>query len=343
MYATTIAVIWFGGRTVLETANLPGGMPIGDLSAFLTYVTQILSSLMMLTMLLMTTSRAMASAKRICAVLDELPEFSDDTAKEPERRIERGEVEFRGVSFRYYKSSAQDVLHNVSLRIPAGSTVGIIGSTGSGKSTLVAMIPRLYDADEGEVLIDGISVKDYSLRHLREGIGVVLQKNTLFSGSIAENLRWGDSGASDEEVIRAATHAQADKFIHNFPLGYDTLLDQGGVNVSGGQKQRLCIARALLKKPKILILDDSTSAVDTATETHIRRALREELSGSTKIIIAQRITSVMEADMIIVMNEGFVTGVGTHEELLGSNIEYREIYESQISSAKGGEQDGKNA
>ena len=330
MNATTIAVIWFGGNIVLD-----GGMRIGDLSAFLTYVTQILFSLMMITMLLMTSSRAMASAKRICAVLDEQPDFSDEHAAHKELAVTRGEIEFRDVCFRYYKNSDEEVLSHISLRIPAGSTVGIIGSTGCGKSTLVSLIPRLYEADAGEVLVDGVNVKDFSLKNLREGVGVVLQKNTLFSGSIAENLRWGDLLASDEELIRMSGYAQADKFVRNFPDGYATLLDQGGTNVSGGQKQRLCIARALLKKPKVLILDDSTSAVDTATEAQIRRAFREEISDSTKIIIAQRISSVMEADMIVVMNEGTVTGVGTHEELLATNTEYKEIYESQISAKEG--------
>jgi len=330
MYATTITVIWLGGNQVLFM-----GMPIGDLSAFLTYVTQILSSLMMVTMLLMTSSRAMASAKRICQVLDEKPEFSDENVKHPEKAVERGEIEFKNVSFRYYKNSEEKVLNDISLHIPAGSTVGVIGSTGCGKTTMISMIPRLYDADAGEILVDGINVKDYSLSNLREGVGVVLQKNTLFTGSIAENLRWGDEDASEEEMIAAAQYAQADKFVRNFPLGYDTALDQGGTNVSGGQKQRLCIARALLKKPKVLILDDSTSAVDTATEAQIRRAFREELADSTKIIIAQRIMSVMEADMIVVMNEGGITGVGTHEELLESNTEYKEIYDSQMSEKKG--------
>ncbi len=326
MYATTISVIWFGGGIVLS-----GQMPVGDLSKFLVYVTQILTSLMMVTVLLMTTSRAMASAKRICAVLDEKPDFSDENARYPDKTVSEGAIEFRGVSFRYYKNSEENVLDNISLSIPAGSTVGIIGSTGCGKSTLIAMIPRLYDADEGDILIDGVSVRDYSLKNLREGVGVVLQKNTLFSGSIAENLRWGDPNASDKEMAEAASYAQADKFINTFSLGYDSLLEQGGTNVSGGQKQRLCIARALLKKPKILNLDDSSSAADTATEAQIRRAFREEIPSSTKLIIAQRISSVMEADMIVVMNEGKITGVGTHDELLLSNTEYKEIYESQIS------------
>ncbi len=332
MNLTVLAVILLGGRFVLA-----GDMLIGDLSAFLTYVTQILSSLMTVTMLLMMTARALASAKRIREVMDEPLDLSDDTAAYPDRRVESGRVEFRGVHFRYYKNSEDSVLEDINLVIPAGTTLGIIGSTGCGKTTLVSLIPRLYDADAGEVLIDGINVRDYALTHLRDGVGMVLQKNTLFSGSIAENLRWGNRDASDEELKRAAGYAQADKFITSFGAGYDTALEQGGVNVSGGQKQRLCIARALLKKPKILILDDSTSAVDTATEALIRRAFREELAGSTKIIIAQRISSVQEADQIVVMDDGRITGVGTHEELLASNAAYQEIYASQTElTAKGG-------
>jgi ATP-binding cassette subfamily B protein len=247
-----------------------------------------------------------------------------------ELTVKEGRIEFRHVSFRYYKNSEDKVLDDISLTIQPGTTVGIIGSTGCGKSTLVSMIPRLYDPDEGEVLVDGVNVKDYSLYNLREGVGMVLQKNELFSGTIAENLRWGDEEATAEEMTAMATAAQADKFVSTFKEGYETQLDKGGNNLSGGQKQRLCIARALMKKPKILILDDSTSAVDTATEAQIRHAFSHELAGSTKIIIAQRIASVMDADRIIVMNEGKITGVGTHEELLVSNTEYQEIAESQL-------------
>ncbi len=324
MNATIIAVILIGGRIVLNN-----GMPVGNLSLFITYVTQILSSLLMITFMLMMSSRAMASGKRIIEVLDEKLDISDENAAQPEKRVENGEIEFRNVKFRYYKNSEDPVLSDINLKIPANSIVGIIGSTGSGKSTLVSLIPRLYDCDEGEVLVDGVNVRDYSLVNLRDGIGMVLQKNTLFSGTIAENLRWGNEEATDEEVKEFASYAQADKFISTFTEGYETKLDQGGTNVSGGQKQRLCIARALLKRPKILILDDSTSAVDTTTEAQIRKAFREELQGSTKIIIAQRISSVRDADMIIVLNEGRITGVGKHDELLRDNTEYREIYESQ--------------
>ena len=324
MNLTVLAVILFGGKIVLN-----GTMEVGDLSAMITYVTQILMSLMMVTMLLMISSRAMASARRITEVLDEKIDLDDADAAQPDRLVTDGTVEFRDVSFRYYKNSTDPVLSHIDLTIPAGSTVGIIGSTGCGKTTLVSLIARLYDADEGAVLVDGVNVKDYSLRHLRDGVGMVLQKNTLFSGSIAENLRWGDESATDEQVRTAAAHAQADKFVSAFPAGYDTLLEQGGTNVSGGQKQRLCIARALLKKPKILILDDSTSAVDTATEAQIRRAFKEDLAGSTKIIIAQRISSVEEADQIVVMDEGQISGVGTHAQLLETNTAYQEIYASQ--------------
>ncbi|MBR6314831.1 MAG: ABC transporter ATP-binding protein, partial [Clostridia bacterium] len=326
MNATLIAVIIFGGRIVL--AN-DGGLTVGELSSFLTYVSQILFSLMMVTFMLMFSSRALASARRIAEVLDEKSEISDAEAQEKDKKVTDGTIEFKHVSFRYFKNSEDLVLDDVSLTIPDGATVGIIGSTGSGKTTLVSMVPRLYDVDAGEVLVGGVNVKDYSLVNLRDGIGMVLQMNTPFSGTIAENLRWGDENATDEEMVKYADFAQADKFIKTFSDGYNTELEQGGKNVSGGQKQRLCIARALLKKPKILILDDSTSAVDTATEAMIRKAFREELQGSTKIIIAQRIGSVMDADMIVVMNEGKITGVGTHAELLESNLEYREIYESQ--------------
>ncbi len=330
MNITTIAVMWFGGRMVVG-----GSMTAGDLTAFVTYITQILSSLMMVTMMFMMLSRALASAKRLREVLDEKPDISDDWAACPDRRVERGEIEFRDVTFRYYKNSEEKVLDGINLKIPAGSTVGVIGSTGCGKSTLVSLIARLYDCDGGEVSVDGVNVRDYSLKNLRDGVGMVLQKNVLFSGTIKDNLLWGDGNADDEEIKTFAGYAQADKFVSSFPAGYDSDLDQGGTNVSGGQKQRLCIARALLKKPKILILDDSTSAVDTATEAQIRRAFAQELQGSTKIIIAQRISSVKDADFIVVMDNGKITGVGTHDELLKINEEYREIFNSQTDGKKG--------
>ena len=324
MYATIIAVVFFGSGIVLS-----GDMPVGDLSAFVTYVNQILSSLMMVSMLFMFASRAIASGKRICEVLDEKIDIND-TNSSAEHVVSHGDIEFKNVSFRYYKNSEEAVLDKINLKIKAGSTIGIIGSTGCGKTTLVSMIPRLYDADDGEILVDGVNVRDYSLVNLREGIGMVLQKNLLFSGSIAYNLRWGNSDASDEEMLRAAEHSAAHKFVSTFGDGYETILDKGGMNLSGGQKQRLCIARALLKKPKILILDDSTSAVDTATEAQIRSAFATDLSDCTKIIIAQRISSVKDADSIIVMNDGKITGIGTHDELLQNNEEYSEIYYSQM-------------
>ena len=325
MNFTILAVIWFGGQQVIG-----GTMAVGDLTAFINYVTQILMSLMMLTMVFMNSSRTVASARRISEVLDEKIDLTDERAAHRELSVARGEVEFKNVSFRYYKTSDEKVLDNINLTIRPGETVGIIGSTGCGKTTLVSMIPRLYDVDEGEVLVDGIDVRDYDLVKLRDGVGMVLQKNVLFSGAIEENLRWGDADAPMEAIAEAAKSAQADDFIRKFPEGYQTVLDQGGTNVSGGQKQRLCIARALLKRPKILILDDSTSAVDTATEMRIRAAFRNELRDSTKIVIAQRVTSVMDADKIVVMDEGRITGVGTHAELLASNREYQEIYYSQM-------------
>lgn len=334
MNLTTVAVLWIGGRIVMREAGTVGGMRVGDLSSFVTYVTQILSSLMMVTMMFMMSSRAMASARRISEVLDELPDISDEGAAQPELRVEHGDVEFRDVSFRYYKGSSAEVLSHINLHIKAGSTVGIIGSTGCGKTTLVSLIPRLYDTDSGEVLVDGVNVRDYSLYHLREGVGMVLQKNVLFSGTIAENLRWGNADASDEEMLEASRAAEADKFVSSFPEGYETVLGQGGANVSGGQKQRLCIARALLKKPKILILDDSTSAVDTATEARIREAFATSLAGTTKIIIAQRISSVRECDNIIVFGDGEIVGEGTHDELMSSCEDYRDIVRSQSGSAE---------
>ncbi len=332
MNITTMAVVWFGGNMVAS-----GSMSVGDLIAFVTYITQILMSLMMVTMMFVMFSRAMASAGRIKEVLGEDVDIKDDHLSEEQKNatIEKGDIEFRNVNFRYYKNSHDEVLKDINLKISAGATVGLIGPTGCGKTTLVSLIPRLYDPDSGEILIDGKNVHEYSLYHLREGVGMVLQKNVLFSGSIEDNLRWGDQNATDEQLKAAAEAAQADKFVSAFSDGYKTDLGQGGSNVSGGQKQRLCIARALLKKPKILILDDSTSAVDTATEAAIRKAFKTTLSDTTKIIIAQRISSVRNADTVIVMDDGKITGIGTHDELMKTNEEYREIYYSQNDKKEG--------
>ena len=326
MNLTVMAVVWFGGQQILI-----GDMPVGNLTAFTTYVTQILMSLMMVSMIMIQGSRAMASSHRILEVLDTDIDLNDDNASEKDRLVRSGEIEFKNVCFRYYKKHKKNVLQNINFTAKPGEVVGIIGSTGSGKSSLVQLIPRLYDCDEGEVLVDGVNVKEYSLNHLRDGVAMVLQKNTLFSGSIMENLRWGDEEATDEQVKEAAKAAQADGFVSEFADGYDRELGQGGVNVSGGQKQRLCIARALLKKPKILILDDSTSAVDTATEAQIRKSFSTTLKDTTKLIIAQRISSVEDADRILVMDEGQIVGQGTHKELLESCETYQEIYYSQRS------------
>lgn len=321
---TTLAVVWFAGKQIMV-----GDMELGTLTAFITYLSQILTALNFLANIVLMGTRAAASDRRISEVLHAKIDLTDDNAAFPEKRVENGSIVFKNVSFRYFKNNQQKVLDNINLSIEAGETVGIIGSTGSGKSTLVSLIPRLYDTDEGSILIDGINVHDYSLFHLRESVAMVLQKNTLFSGTIAENLAWGDEHVSFEEMTAAAKVAAADGFVQTFPDGYETELGQGGVNLSGGQKQRLCIARALLKNPKILILDDSTSAVDTATESSIRRALREDMPGITKIIIAQRITSVVDADKIVVLDDGRIVGCGKHAQLLAECRAYQEIYYSQ--------------
>jgi len=317
-------VLWVGGNQVIA-----GNLLVGDLTAFITYVTQILMSLMMVVMMFMTSSRALASAKRISEVLDEVPDLNDYEATQKDKKIKQGKIEFKNVSFRYYKNSEDAVLDDISFEILPGETVGIIGSTGCGKTTLVSLIPRFYDTDSGSVLVDGTDVREYSLKNLRDGIGMVLQKNVLFSGTIYDNIRWGDDTADDEKVREFSDYAQADMFVSAMKDGYESELEQGGANLSGGQKQRLCIARALIKNPKILILDDSTSAVDTATEARIKNAFLNKLSGMTKIIIAQRISSVCDADKIIVLDEGKVKGIGTHDELMKNNEEYREIYYSQ--------------
>lgn len=329
MNVTTLAVVWYGGNIIIA-----GKMPVGDLTAFTTYIVQILMSLMMLSMVFLQSSRASASMKRINEIFDTEINLNDDNAENKDKKVTEGRVEFKNVSFGYSGENGRKdlVLEGISFTAEPGQTIGIIGSTGSGKTSLVQLIPRLYDVTGGEVLVDGVNVKDYSLKHLREGIGMVLQKNVLFSGTIEENLRWGNEDAPMEDVIRFSESAQADPFVKTFKNGYDTEMGQGGVNVSGGQKQRLCIARALLKRPKILILDDSTSAVDTATEAKIRESLYHDLKDTTKIIIAQRISSVQEADQILVLEDGKIIGHGTHEELLKTCETYSEIYTTQIGN-----------
>ena len=329
MNVTTRAVVWYGGNIIIA-----GKMPVGDLTAFTTYIVQILMSLMMLSMVFLQSSRASASMKRINEIFDTEIGLNDDNAKNKDKKVTEGRVEFKNVSFGYSGENGRKdlVLEGISFTAEPGQTIGIIGSTGSGKTSLVQLIPRLYDVTGGEVLVDGVNVKEYSLKHLREGVGMVLQKNILFSGTIEENLRWGNEDAPMEDVIRFSESAQADPFVKTFKNGYGTDMGQGGVNVSGGQKQRLCIARALLKRPKILILDDSTSAVDTATEAKIRESLYHDLKDTTKIIIAQRISSVQEADQILVLEDGKIIGHGTHEELLKTCETYSEIYTTQIGN-----------
>ncbi|MBE5785652.1 MAG: ABC transporter ATP-binding protein [Clostridiales bacterium] len=323
LYLCMIAVCFIGGRLIIA-----GDMLTGDLMSFISYVTQILSSLMMVSMIFVSFIMTRASISRIVEVLDEKIDISDEEA-DASLTVKDGSIEFRDVSFSYAKDGNNLTLQNVNLSIKSGETIGIIGGTGSAKTTLVQLIPRLYDVYGGSVAVGGVDVRDYKIETLRDSVSMVLQKNVLFSGTIRENLRWGDPDATDEEIKAAAKAAAAHDFITSFPNGYETELGQGGVNVSGGQKQRLCIARALLKKPKIIILDDSTSAVDTATDASIRKALREELRDTTTLIIAQRITSVMDADRIIVMEDGTISDVGTHEELMQRSEIYREVYESQ--------------
>lgn len=322
MYACLILVSWFGARMIVSRT-----LTTGELMSLMTYAIQILSSLMMLSMVFVMITMSRASCERIVEVLDEESDITSPA--DAVTAVPDGSVDFNRVSFSYSKREDKCCLEDVDLHIPAGMTVGILGGTGSAKSSLVQLIPRLYDATVGTVQVGGIDVRRYDVETLRQEVAMVLQKNVLFSGTIKENLRWGDSDATDEEMERVCRLAHADEFIQTFPEGYDTYIEQGGSNVSGGQKQRLCIARALLKKPKILILDDSTSAVDTHTDACIRQALRDEIPDTTKFIIAQRVTSLMDADQIIVLDEGRVDGIGTHEELLKNNAIYREVYESQ--------------
>ena len=322
VYACMILVSWLGAKQIVI-----GNMSTGNLMSFFTYIMQILSSLMMLSMVFVMITMSRASAERIVEVLDEESDITN--CDNPVYEVKDGSVEFTDVSFSYAKRPDKTVLDDIDLIIPSGQTVGIIGGTGSSKSSLVQLIPRLYDVTGGCVKVGGVDVRNYDLQTLRHNVAMVLQKNTLFSGTIKENLRWGNPDATDEELVHACRLAQADDFISTFPDGYDTYIEQGGTNVSGGQKQRLCIARAILRKPKILILDDSTSAVDTKTDALIRQAFREEIPNTTKIIIAQRISSVMDADQIVVMDNGRINACGTHEELLANNEIYREVYESQ--------------
>lgn len=329
-YGCMLLISWFGAKMIVSST-----MTTGELTSLITYTMQILMSLMMLSMVFVMITMARASAERIAEVLSEESDLKNP--ENPVYKIETGDISFKNVNFGYSKQKRKMCLKNINLEIKSGETVGIIGGTGSSKSSLVQLIPRLYDTLDGEVFVSGRNVKEYDIESLRSEVAMVLQKNMLFSGTIKENLRWGNDHATDEEIERVCHLAQADEFIKNFPDKYDTYIEQGGSNVSGGQKQRLCIARALLKKPKILILDDSTSAVDTKTDTNIRKAFREEIPDTTKIIIAQRVSSVEDADKIIVMDNGEINGIGKHDELLKNNAIYQEVYNSQIKGESGDE------
>ncbi len=330
MYALMVGVLLFGSYILIQTTGT--AFDVGNFSMLLTYGMQMLMSLMMISMIFVMITMSIESARRICEVLDE-----ETTIKNPENpifEVENGDIDFNGVNFKYAKRAEKYALEGIDLHIKSGQTIGIIGGTGSSKSSLIQLIPRLYDVTEGSIFVGGKDVREYDIEALRDSVSIVLQKNVLFSGTIKENLRWGDENASDEELVRVCKLACADEFICSFPDGYDTYIEQGGTNVSGGQKQRLCIARALLKKPKILILDDSTSAVDTRTDALIRKAMRDEIPDTTKIIIAQRISSVQDADMIVILDDGKINGIGTHDSLLENNEIYREIFTSQTKGAK---------
>lgn len=326
VYTCILFISWLGAKQIVG-----GQLTTGELTTMFSYCMNILMNFMMLAMIFVMLTMSSASMKRVSEILNEKTTISN--GDNPVMEVKNGDIEFKNVSFGYNKSAEKPVLNNVNLSIKSGETIGIIGPTGSAKSTLVSMISRLYDVDEGSVSVGGVDVRDYDVETIRNQVSVVLQNNVLFSGTIYENLRWGDENATDEECKKAAAMACADEFIESFPDGYETHIEQGGTNVSGGQRQRLCIARALLKKPKVLILDDSTSAVDTATDAKIRKAFKEEIPGTTKIIIAQRITSVMEADRILVLDDGQVSGFGTHEELLANNEIYRDVFEAQTKGS----------
>ena len=333
LYGSMLLLSWFGAKEIVASGNnAAAGLSTGELASLITYAMQILMSLMALSMVFVTILISRASAGRIVEVLVEKSDLQNND--NPVFEVKDGSITFEHVTFAYSSTADKPVLDDINLSIASGETVGILGGTGSSKSSLVQLIPRLYDVVKGRVTVGGVDVRDYDLETLRNQVAMVLQKNVLFSGTIKENLRWGNENATDEELVRACTLAQADGFISEFPDGYDTYIEQGGANVSGGQKQRLCIARALLKKPKILILDDSTSAVDTKTDSLIRQAFKNDIPDTTKIIIAQRVSSVMDADKIVVLDDGKISAVGTHEELLAASSIYREVYESQNKGGK---------
>ncbi len=327
VYTCITLISWFGAKAIVG-----GSLTTGELTSLITYAMQILSSLMLVSMVFVMITISLESARRIVEILEEVPDL--DNPEKPVMEVKNGDIEFKNVSFSYVKDKKKLCLQNINLRIKSGETIGIIGGTGSSKSSLVQLIPRLYDVTEGELKVGGVNVKDYDIKTLRDAVSMVLQKNELFSGTIKENLRWGNENATDDEIEEACKLAQADEFINGFIDKYDTHIEQGGTNVSGGQKQRLCIARALLKKPKILILDDSTSAVDTKTDSLIRKAFAEKIPNTTKIIIAQRISSVQDSDQIIILDNGKINGIGTHEELLKSNSIYQEVYYSQVKAGE---------